>query len=104
MTQYPLRAGWRLLRWFRHAESDDYNALVLTAGLAACAGLPRDVQRVPSQALPASSDTELGRIAAASVPAQVSAVSALLIIATTLIMFVADRVLGLRRVLAIDTH
>ncbi len=69
MTQNPLRTGWRLLRVA--------TTLVLAAGLAACAGLPRDVQRVPSQALPASSDTELGRIAAASVPAQVSAVSAM---------------------------
>ncbi len=34
----------------------------------------------------------------------VSAVSALLIIATTIIMFIADRTFGLRRVLAIDTH
>ncbi|GLK85048.1 ABC transporter permease [Ancylobacter defluvii] len=34
----------------------------------------------------------------------VSAISALLIIATTLIMLVADRTIGLRRVLAIDTH
>ena len=34
----------------------------------------------------------------------VSAISAMLIIATTLIMFVADRAFGLRRVLAIDTH
>jgi putative spermidine/putrescine transport system permease protein len=34
----------------------------------------------------------------------VSAVSAMLIIATTLIMLLADRLFGLRRVLAIDTH
>jgi putative spermidine/putrescine transport system permease protein len=34
----------------------------------------------------------------------VSAVSSMLIIATTLIMFIADRMFGLRRVLAIDTH
>jgi len=34
----------------------------------------------------------------------VSAVAALLIIATTIIMFIADRTFGLRRVLAIDTH
>ncbi|MCS0494313.1 ABC transporter permease [Ancylobacter sp. MQZ15Z-1] len=34
----------------------------------------------------------------------VSAISAMLIIATTLLMFIADRAFGLRRVLAIDTH
>lgn len=34
----------------------------------------------------------------------ISAISAMLIIVTTLIMFVADRVFGLRRVLAIDNH
>jgi putative spermidine/putrescine transport system permease protein len=34
----------------------------------------------------------------------VSAISALLIIATTLIMFIADRTVGLRRILAIDAH
>lgn len=34
----------------------------------------------------------------------VSAISAMLIIATTLIMLIADRLFGLRRVLAIDTH
>jgi putative spermidine/putrescine transport system permease protein len=34
----------------------------------------------------------------------VSAISALLIIATTIIMFIADRAFGLRRVLAIDAH
>tara|TARA_R110002020_G_scaffold113518_16_gene261146 strand:- start:4294 stop:5085 length:792 start_codon:yes stop_codon:yes gene_type:complete len=34
----------------------------------------------------------------------VSAISAMLIIATTLIMFFADRIFGLRRVLAIDSH
>ena len=36
--------------------------------LTACAGLPRDVQRPPSQAIAASPDTELGRIALASAP------------------------------------
>lgn len=34
----------------------------------------------------------------------VSAISAMLILTTTLIMFIADRAFGLRRVLAIDTH
>lgn len=34
----------------------------------------------------------------------VSAISSMLIIATTIIMFIADRAFGLRRVLAIDTH
>lgn len=34
----------------------------------------------------------------------VSAIASLLIIATTIIMFIADRTFGLRRVLAIDTH
>ncbi|MFN0263186.1 ABC transporter permease [Tepidamorphus sp. 3E244] len=34
----------------------------------------------------------------------ISAISSMLIIATTLIMFFADRVFGLRRVLAIDNH
>jgi putative cardiolipin synthase len=32
-------------------------------GLAGCAGLPEQVQRVPSRALPAATDTALGRIA-----------------------------------------
>ena len=42
-------------------------ALAAVALLAAgCAGLPRDVQRTPSTAIRASTDTELGRIAAAS--------------------------------------
>jgi phosphatidylserine/phosphatidylglycerophosphate/cardiolipin synthase-like enzyme len=41
-------------------------ALAAAALLAAgCASLPRDVQRTPSTAIPASTDTELGRIAAA---------------------------------------
>ena len=35
---------------------------------AGCAGLPRDVQRPPSQAIAASADTDLGRIALASAP------------------------------------
>ncbi|MCW5662114.1 MAG: phospholipase D family protein [Burkholderiaceae bacterium] len=44
-------------------------ALAFTfAVLAGCAGLPRDVQRTPSQAIAASPDTELGRIALASAP------------------------------------
>ena len=34
----------------------------------------------------------------------VSAIASMLIIATTIIMFIADRAFGLRRVLAIDTH
>jgi putative spermidine/putrescine transport system permease protein len=34
----------------------------------------------------------------------IAAVSALLIACTTLLMFVANRYLGLRRVLAIDAH
>src|SRR6187551_3122723 len=42
-------------------------ALAAAALLAVgCASLPRDVQRAPSTAIPASVDTELGRIAAAS--------------------------------------
>ncbi|HEX6722364.1 MAG TPA: phospholipase D-like domain-containing protein, partial [Burkholderiaceae bacterium] len=40
----------------------------LFALLAGCAGLPRDVQRPPSQAIAASPDTDLGRIALASAP------------------------------------
>jgi putative cardiolipin synthase len=40
-------------------------ALALLGG---CAALPRDVQRTPSQAIAASPDTELGRIALASAP------------------------------------
>jgi putative cardiolipin synthase len=46
------------------------HALVLSAVavFAGCAGLPRDVQRPPSQAIAASPDTELGRIALASAP------------------------------------
>ena len=40
----------------------------LFAVLAGCAGLPRDVQRTPSQAIGPSPDTELGRIALASAP------------------------------------
>jgi putative cardiolipin synthase len=36
--------------------------------LFGCSALPRDVQRPPSQAIPASVDTELGRIAQASAP------------------------------------
>jgi len=38
------------------------------AMLAGCAGLPRDVQRTPSQAIAASAETDLGRIALASAP------------------------------------
>jgi putative cardiolipin synthase len=41
---------------------------VLYAVLAGCAGLPRDVQRTPSQAIAATPATELGRIALASAP------------------------------------
>ena len=46
------------------------HALVLSAVavFAGCAGLPRDVQRPPSQAIAASADTDLGRIALASAP------------------------------------
>jgi putative cardiolipin synthase len=51
--------------------------LVVPALLAACAGLPPSVQRTPSQALPGSSDTDLGRTAAASTPPQVVSVSAM---------------------------
>jgi putative cardiolipin synthase len=42
--------------------------LLLLAALYGCAGLPRDVQRTPSQAIAASPGTELGRIALASAP------------------------------------
>jgi putative cardiolipin synthase len=38
------------------------------AALVGCAGLPRDVSRVPSQAIAGSAGTELGRIALASSP------------------------------------
>jgi putative cardiolipin synthase len=41
---------------------------LLFAVLGGCAGLPRDVQRTPSQAIAASADTSLGRIALASAP------------------------------------
>jgi putative cardiolipin synthase len=51
--------------------------LVVPALLAACAGLPPSVQRTPSQALPGSSDSDLGRTAAASTPPQVVSVSAM---------------------------
>jgi putative cardiolipin synthase len=37
--------------------------LAVLLGLAGCAGLPEQVQRVPSRALPAATDTALGRIA-----------------------------------------
>jgi putative cardiolipin synthase len=40
--------------------------LAISALLAGCGSLPRDVHRTPSAAIPASTDTELGRIAAAS--------------------------------------
>lgn len=43
-------------------------ALLLCAAMLGCAGLPRDVPRAPSQAIAASADTELGRIARASSP------------------------------------
>ncbi|HEY6513104.1 MAG TPA: phospholipase D family protein [Burkholderiaceae bacterium] len=62
------RCHWRLLR----AAS----LLACAALLAACAGLPRDVQRVPSTALPGTSATELGRVAAASLPAAAPAMGA----------------------------
>jgi putative cardiolipin synthase len=39
--------------------------LMLFSALAGCAGLPRDVQRTPSQAIAQSPDTQLGRIALA---------------------------------------
>ena len=42
--------------------------LALLAALAGCAGLPPQVQRTPSQALPGGTDTALGRIAADSLP------------------------------------
>lgn len=42
--------------------------LALLALLGGCAALPRDVPRTPSQAIAASPDTELGRIARASAP------------------------------------
>jgi len=57
-----------------HARSRLWRALYAVAlafvfaVCAGCAGLPRDVQRAPSQAIPASPDTELGRIALASAP------------------------------------
>jgi phosphatidylserine/phosphatidylglycerophosphate/cardiolipin synthase-like enzyme len=40
--------------------------LAATLLVAGCAGLPRDVQRTPSTAIPASAETELGRIAEAA--------------------------------------
>lgn len=43
-------------------------ALLCLAGLGGCASLPSQVQRTPSQALPGSTDTALGRIAADSLP------------------------------------
>jgi cardiolipin synthase C len=43
-------------------------ALVVAALATGCASLPRDVQRVPTQAIAASLDTELSRVAAASAP------------------------------------
>ncbi len=51
--------GWRRIR---AALALAAVALVATG----CASLPRDVPRTPSMALPASADTELGRIALAS--------------------------------------
>ncbi len=59
-TRSSVNRRWRALR----------NAALacLVPVLFGCAGLPRDVQRVPSQAIGASADTELGRIAQASAP------------------------------------
>jgi putative cardiolipin synthase len=48
-------------------------ALAFTVLAAACAGLPRSVQRTPSQAIAAAHDSELGRIALASTPAAADA-------------------------------
>jgi cardiolipin synthase C len=57
----PVRSPiWRLL--FSAA------LMLVFSVLAGCAGLPRDVQRTPSQAIAASPATELGRIALASAP------------------------------------
>jgi hypothetical protein len=55
-------------RWLRASAS-----LALALLLAACAALPKGVERPPSQAIPASIDTELGRIVAASTPPGVAA-------------------------------
>ncbi|HSW25541.1 MAG TPA: phospholipase D family protein, partial [Burkholderiaceae bacterium] len=67
MTAGRIGCAWRLVRGL---------AMAAIAALAvACAGLPQGVQRTPSQALPGSSDTELGRVAVASVPAQMAAAS-----------------------------
>jgi putative cardiolipin synthase len=43
--------------------------LLLSIGLGGCAALPRDVERHPSQAVAASTDTALGRIAHDAAPA-----------------------------------
>jgi phosphatidylserine/phosphatidylglycerophosphate/cardiolipin synthase-like enzyme len=55
-------------RWLRAGLS-----IALALLLGACATLPKDVVRAPSQAIPASIDTDLGRIAAASTPAGIEA-------------------------------
>ena len=61
MTAARMRRGQRLICAL---------AVLAFAALAAgCAGLPRDVQRTPSQAIAAAYDSELGRIALASTPA-----------------------------------
>src|SRR2546428_365492 len=52
--------NWRLRAWL---------TIALVLLLTSCAMLPKDVARPPSQAIAASTDTELGRIAAASTPA-----------------------------------
>ncbi|HEU5296397.1 MAG TPA: phospholipase D family protein [Burkholderiaceae bacterium] len=54
------------LRWGGFAR---VAALALVALAAGCASLPHDVKRLPSQAIAAAGDTELGRIAQASTPA-----------------------------------
>jgi len=55
-------------RWLRAGLS-----IALALLLGACATLPKDVVRAPSRAIPASIDTDLGRIAAASTPAGIEA-------------------------------
>jgi len=60
-------------RWRRCACGVAFVLLALLA--AGCAGLPQDVKRSPSLAIPAAHDTELGRIAQASTPAAAAAAS-----------------------------
>jgi cardiolipin synthase C len=59
-TSSPANRFWHRLR---SAALGGFVTLLL-----GCAALPRDVQRVPSHAIGASADTELGRIARASAP------------------------------------